>query len=41
MLCDLINANVDEDIRELTKYNTTMFKHILNRHDEAKQLSLV
>ena len=41
MLCDLINADVDEDIRELTKYNTTMFKHILNRHDEAKQLSLV
>lgn len=36
MLCDLINADVDEDILELTKYNTKMFKHILGRYEEEK-----
>ena len=40
MLCDLINANVDEDTLELAQYNTTMFKHILGRYEE-KELSLV
>ena len=40
MLCDLINANVDEDTLELAQYNTTMFKHILGRY-EQKELSLV
>jgi hypothetical protein len=39
MLCDLIKAEVDDDIRELTRYNTTMFKHIVGRRDE-KTLSL-
>ncbi len=36
MLCDLINADVDEDVSELAQYNTTMFKHILNRYDSSK-----
>jgi hypothetical protein len=40
MLCDLINAEVDEDVLELTRYNTTMFKHILGRYEE-KELSVV
>ena len=40
MLCDLINADVDEDTLELAQYNTTMFKHILGRYEE-KELSLV
>jgi len=40
MLCDLINAEVDDDVLEDVKYNTTMFKHILGRYNE-KQLSLV
>lgn len=34
MLCDLINADVDEDTLELVKYNTTMFKHILGRYED-------
>ena len=34
MLCDLIKADVDEDVRELTRYNTTKFKEILNRYNE-------
>ena len=34
MLCDLIKADVDEDVKELTRYNTTMFKHILGRYNE-------
>ena len=34
MLCDLINAEVDEDTLELTKYNTKMFKHIVNRYED-------
>ena len=40
MLCNLINAEVDEDTLELAQYNTTMFKHILGRYEE-KELSLV
>lgn len=36
MLCDLINADVDEDITELAIYNTVMFKRILNREPEPK-----
>ena len=31
MLCDLINADVDDDVRELAQYNTTMFKSIVRR----------
>ena len=34
MLCDLINAEVDEDTLELVQYNTRMFKHILGRYEE-------
>ena len=34
MLCDLIKADIDEDVKELTRYNTTMFKHILGRYNE-------
>ena len=33
MLCDLIEAKVDEDTSELVNYNTKMFKHILRRYD--------
>ena len=36
MLCDLINAEVDEDVTELATYNTTMFKKIINRQPEPK-----
>ncbi|MBC8416900.1 hypothetical protein H8E06_01045 [bacterium] len=36
MLCDLINADVDEDVLELSRYNTTMFKHILGRYGELQ-----
>lgn len=32
MLCDLINADVDEDVLELAQYNTDRFKDILMRH---------
>jgi hypothetical protein len=35
MLCDLINAEVDEDTLELVQYNTTMFKQIINRYEET------
>ena len=35
MLCDLINAEVDEDTFELVQYNTTMFKQIINRYEET------
>jgi hypothetical protein len=38
MLCDLINADVDEDILELAQYNTTMFKHILGRYEETSKI---
>jgi hypothetical protein len=38
MLCDLINAEVDEDVLELARYNTTMFKHILGRYEEKNQI---
>ncbi len=34
MLCDLICADVDDDIIELTHYNTRMFKQILNRYED-------
>lgn len=34
MLCDLINAEVDEDTLELAQYNTKMFKHILGRYED-------
>ena len=34
MLCDLINADVDEDVLDLVQYNTTMFKQILGRYEE-------
>ncbi len=40
MLCDLINADVDQDTFELAHYNTKMFKHILGRYDEVEELSL-
>jgi len=33
MLCDLIGADVDEDVAGLIQYNTKMFKHILRRYD--------
>ena len=33
MLCDLIEAKVDEDVLELVNYNTKMFKHIVRRYD--------
>jgi hypothetical protein len=36
MLCDLINAEVDEDITDLTYYNTAMFKRILNREPSPR-----
>ena len=36
MLCDLINADVDEDVAELAAYNTTMFKKIIGRGPEPK-----
>ena len=36
----IINAEVDDDVLEDVKYNTTMFKHILGRYNK-KQLSLV
>ena len=36
MLCDLINAEVDEDTFELAEYNTTMFKQILHRKPDPK-----
>ena len=36
MLCDLINADVDEDTAELVEYNTSMFKRIVNRDPEPK-----
>ena len=34
MLCDLINAEVDQDTLEDVYYNTTMFKQILGRYEE-------
>lgn len=34
MLCDLINASIDEDTLECVKYNTTQYKHILGRDKE-------
>jgi len=34
MLCDLINAEVDQDTLEDAYYNTTMFKQILGRYEE-------
>ena len=37
MLCDLINAEVDEDTFELAQYNTTMFKHILGRYGKLQR----
>ena len=36
MLCDLINAEVNEDVYDLTHYNTTMFKKILHRVPDPK-----
>lgn len=36
MLCDLINADVDEDVYDLAHYNTTMFKKILHRVPDPK-----
>ncbi|MAF36039.1 hypothetical protein CL622_02880 [archaeon] len=36
MLCDLINAEVDDDVRELAAYNTAMFKKIVGRDPEPK-----
>ena len=36
MLCDLINAEVDEDVHELVEYNTSMFKRIIDRNPEPK-----
>ena len=41
MLCNLINAEVNEDIIETALYNTKMFKHILGRYDKEKELSVV
>tara|TARA_R110002167_G_scaffold35388_4_gene113192 strand:- start:5404 stop:6150 length:747 start_codon:yes stop_codon:yes gene_type:complete len=41
MLCDLITANVDEDTLDDVVYNTKMFKHIVGRYDDQKELSLV
>ena len=38
MLCDLINAEVDEDVLELAQYNTTMFKHILKRYEKENKV---
>ena len=38
MLCDLIAAEVDEDVLELAQYNTTMFKHILGRYEEENKI---
>ena len=38
MLCDLINADVDEDTLELVQYNTKMFKHILGRYEEEDKV---
>jgi len=34
MLCNLINAEVDNDVYEDVLYNTRMFKHILGRYEE-------
>ena len=38
MLCNLINAEVDEDTLELAQYNTKMFKHILSRYEEKNKI---
>ena len=38
MLCDLINAEVDEDTLETALYNTRMFKHILGRYEEENKI---
>ena len=38
MLCDLIAANVDDDILEDVRYNTKMFKHILERYEEKNEV---
>jgi hypothetical protein len=38
MLCDLINAQVDEDTLELAQYNTKMFKQILGRYEEENKV---
>jgi hypothetical protein len=38
MLCDLINAEVDEDTLETVLYNTKMFKHIVGRYEEEKEV---
>ena len=38
MLCDLINAEVDEDTLELAQYNTKMFKQILGRYEEENKV---
>ena len=40
MLCNLIEADVDPDTLEDVRYNTKMFKHILGRHNEVKELSM-
>ena len=36
LLCDLISADVDEDISDLITYNTAMFKSILGRQPEPR-----
>ena len=38
MLCDLINANVDVDELDDVLYNTKMFKHIVGRYEEEKEV---
>ena len=38
MLCDLIKADVDEDVLETVLYNTKMFKHIVGRYEEEEKI---
>ena len=38
MLCNLIEADMDPDMLEDVQYNTTMFKHILNRYEEKDKV---
>ena len=38
MLCDLINAEVDEDTLETALYNTKMFKYIVGRYEEENKI---